>query len=806
MSDEPPSGDIHIGDNAHIEGDAFTGGKHIHIEPPARRALLHTLNDPPPDFTGREQELDILRQSFAKNKGTALITGLTGAGGIGKTALARCFAREMAARYPVAQLEIDLQGPTAPLDPYAAMRRLLECFYPGRRLPDDPAALRDQYRGTLKENACLLLLDNARSAEQVKPLLPPAPSAAIVTSRWDFSLPAQGLRPLRLDVLEAEEAAAFLRRASPRLELSGRDPILFALAKGCGHYPLALRIAAALFEAHREWQIMDLLARLQDERQRLAALKDPDDPDLDLEASLELSYRLLSQDLQATYRCLGVFSAPFEGEAARAVFPERFDCGEVLNALGKHGLLEYQAESRHYALHDVLRLFAQTRLLAEKGEAGAALERAAVYYLAEGAAANTLYKQGGENIVEALQRFRTLWPHLEALWPRLADVDGGWPAWQGAARWLCDLPGRMAYVLDLSLPPRQRIPLMERALSAARALSDKSAQGAHLNNLGLAYAALGETRRAIEYHEQALAIYRETGDRSGEGNALNNLGLAYADLGETRRAIELYEQALVIDRQTGDRRGESADLGNLGVAYADLGETRRAIEFYEQQLVITREIGDRRGEGAALNNLGLAYAALGETRRAIELYEQSLKIKRETGDRRGEGNALTGLGLAYAALGETRRAIEFYEQALVIARQIGDRRGEGNALGNLGIAYADLGETRRAIEFYEQALVIYRQTGDRRGEGSDLGNAYAALGETRRAIEFYEQQLAIARQIGDRRGEGRALANMGWAYQELGEIERVRPLWQQALTIYRAIEDPLASKYQRLLEELDAPA
>lgn len=107
---------------------------------------------------------------------------------------------------------------------------------------------------------------------------------------------------------------------------------------------------------------------------------------------------------------------------------------------------------------------------------------------------------------------------------------------------------------------------------------------------------------------------------------IRNLGLAYARLGEPRRAIEFYERRLVIAREIGDRRGEGAALGNLGLAYANLGEPRRAIEFYEQQLVITREIGDRRGEGNALGNLGNAYAHLGEPHRAIGHLCEALQI------------------------------------------------------------------------------------------------------------------------------------------------------------------------------------
>ena len=160
------------------------------------------------------------------------------------------------------------------------------------------------------------------------------------------------------------------------------------------------------------------------------------------------------------------------------------------------------------------------------------------------------------------------------------------------------------------------------------------AADADVTRLGMTYPDAGvyvlslrqHSRERIRWLEIALAAARRLQHRVGEGNVLGNLGLAYADLGETRRAIQFHEQALLIDREIGDRRGEGNDLGNLGNAYADLGETRRAIQFYEQALLIHREIGDRRGEGNALWNMSLELDQLGERTQAIQHAEQALTI------------------------------------------------------------------------------------------------------------------------------------------------------------------------------------
>jgi tetratricopeptide (TPR) repeat protein len=701
---------------------------------------------------------------------------VSGAGGIGKTELARRLAQELAGDFPAARLSIDLLGASErPLFPDEAMRRLLEPFYPNQKLPGEPEQLAGLYRQTFTQNKSLLLLDNAANAAQVRPLIPPPPSAAIVTSRQHFTLSEFGLMPLRLDVLPPEEAHQFLRATSPKLR-DAPDAEVEQLAVLCGRLPLALRVAASLLNDRDDWTPATLRKRLTDERTRLSRLKREGDPNLDVEAAISLSYALLDDNLKIRFRQLGVFTAPFLRLSAQAVWDiaDEAEADDLLGKLTTRSLLNvspspFAAEAGGkavYALHDLTRLFAYARLLEHREQAEEAVMRHAHHVLEWASEADTLYQKGGENILRGLARFRFIWPHLLAAYERLLSDQEPRPRPAEADRWLSKFPSRCAYVLDLYLPPRQRIPLLQAALEAARRLGDKSAEGVHLGNLGLAYAALGDARKAIEFSQQALAIDREIGNRRGEGANLGNLGNAYLALGDARKAIEFYEQALAVMQEIGDKRAEGNALGNLGSAYFTLGDARKAIEFYEQALTIDREIGDRRGEGAALGNLGLAYAALGEARKAIEFYEQALTIDREIGDRGGEGNALGNLGLAYAALGDARKAIEFYEQALAIHREIGDRGGEGNDLGNLGVAYADLGDARKAIE-------------------------------------FYEKQLAIAREIGDRRGEGNALANMGMAYKELGDKEKAKALWQAALAIFRAIESPYAKMVEKWLAGLE---
>jgi len=791
------------------------GQLNLTLSPDQLRALLPPTYTPRPrqlpadlaDFTGREEEVRELVALLGEGAGGATISVIGGMGGVGKTALAVHVAHQVVNRYPDGQVVVEMGGTSEqPLTPLEAMARVIHAFQPELRLPDDPNDVTSLYRTTLEGRQVLLLLDNAANSAQVRPLVVPAECGLVVTSRHNISLP--GLRHFDLDALPEKKAHKLLRAIVGRRRATGKE--LDAIAALCGRLPLALRVAGDFLVVHPDWSAGEYAQALADERERLARLKHED---LDVGAVLGLSAAQLVReraDLAARWQMLSVFPAPFERAAVAAVWGvEEEEARDGLSDLAARSLVLYEREGGVYRLHDLMRLVAEDAfgygggerdMEAERVRLGEAALRHAAYYLVVGSRADDLYLQGGEHVLEGLRLFDGAWPHLRAAHERMRERED-----RAAAQWTSEFPGRVVYVLDLRLPPRDKIPILEAAAAAARQTGERSHEGVHLGNLGEAYRNLGDSRRAIEYYEQALTVAREIGNRHGEGADLGNLGLAYSALGETRRAIEYFEQCLVIHREIGDRRGEGADLGNLGLAYRALGETRRAIAYYEQALKIAREIGDRRGEGADLGNLGLAYSDLGETRRAIEYSEQALKIAREIGDRRGEGNHLGNLGIAYAALGEIRRAIEYYEQALAIAREIGDRRREGNHLGSIGNAYADLGKVRRAIEYYQQCLVIHREIGDRLGEGStldNLGSAYFTLGEVRRAIEYYEQALAIFREIGDRRGEGNSLADMGLLVKQQGDLARARQLWEQALRIFEAIEDPNAQRVRGWLDEL----
>jgi tetratricopeptide (TPR) repeat protein len=632
---------------------------------------LHQLRRPVADFTGRQVEIDDLLAHM--NQGVT-ISGVRGMGGVGKTELAYAIADRLEESYPDAQLYLELKGTSdTPLSAADVLAFIIRCFHPDAKLPDDPDQLQGLYRSVLDGKRVLLLMDNAGGPDQLRPLCPaPAGSVLLVTSRQHFMLP--GLYARDLNTLPADKACELLLTICPRLGDAAEE-----IAGLCGYLPLALRLAGSAL-ACSTLEPADFAHRLRDERRRLSELdkgaKDAGEPEVT--ASLALSERLLPDLVRQRWYMLAVFPGDFAAAAAAAVWqPEQDEAQDTLDVLYGHSVLEWNAETKRFRLHELVRSFLRDRLAQAQppyDEPTATRRFVEHYGVVAGEANKALLQKDGYLV--GLTLFDTEWANIQAAFAVAAAAATEQP-WANAA--VISLCNGCPYCLDLRLHGQAKIRWLTVGLDATRRANDRSAEGALLCNLGVAHADLGEARKAIGFYEQHLRIAREIGDRGGEGAVLGNLGSAHADLGDARKAIEFYEQDLVIAREIGDRRGEGAALGNLGLAYADLGDARKAIEFYEEALAILREIGDRRGEGAALVNLGVAYKNLGDARKAIEFYEEALPILREIDDRAAEACASWNAGLACEELGDLPRAAELMQVLVDFEREIGHADAEKDA-------------------------------------------------------------------------------------------------------------------------------
>ncbi|HUS15345.1 MAG TPA: hypothetical protein VM536_10055, partial [Chloroflexia bacterium] len=525
----PPAivtGGAQFGDHAQV--GVVVGGSvgTLNYSAPLRPPSLHHLRPPVADFTGRATELETLtaalREQATRPGGAVAVRGL---GGVGKTELAYAVAARVADAFPDAQLVVDLRGASdRPMSPTEALLAAIRAFRPDEPPSEDVTALTGVYRDCLAGKRVLVLADNARDAPQVRPLIPPAGSALLITSRHRFALP--GLVAADLGTLPAVEAEALLRTLCPRLT----DAEAAELARLGGYLPLALRISGGLLATSTR-PPAGYLAQLGDERTRLAKLRDPDDPVLDVEATFTLTYGALSPDVQFALARFSVFPAPFTLQAAQVLLGDwpldsawpdldAGPAGDLLDTLYRRSLLDYDATAERYSLHDLVRVFAGAHL----PDAEALRARHATYYAQVAARAEGRYREGGAGMGDGLALFDA----------DRAQIDAGW-AWARAHagtdagdRLLVAYTEATVQIGDLRYEKRgARIPQIEAALAAARRTGDPVTEAGMLGNLGVAYQTLGEVRQAIPLHEQQLALARALGDRRREGMALGSLGTAY---------------------------------------------------------------------------------------------------------------------------------------------------------------------------------------------------------------------------------------------------------------------------------------
>jgi tetratricopeptide (TPR) repeat protein len=674
-----------------------------------------------PAFTGREGELG--RLDGLAVSGAVVVTAVVGTAGIGKTALAVHAAHRLAPQFPDGQLYADLHGYTAGQSP-AELGEVLEVFLrrlgvPAEEIPASVEERSGSLRQLLALRRVLILLDNAATEGQVRPLLPGSGESLVLVTSRSVLTGLEVNERISLDVLSEDEAIGLLAGLIGKERAAAEPEAAAQVAEWCGRLPLALRIAGQLLAAHPSWPVAKLASMLADERDRLQRLAAGD---LQVRAAFEISYRQLADGDARMFRLLGLHPGPdFDARAAAALAEIEDEAAEpVLDRLVLASLLTEDGSGR-FGMHDLLRLFARaTCQEADDQAARDAAEARLIGWYADlaGVLDACVDPQQRPAAAQEAEQARVPLPSIREALAMFAFERTSLVAAVGLAaqRSWDEQVWRLARSMDGSLRLLHYLDdlltVWEAALAAARRADDIPFKGWALGNLGNAYQELRRFEEAIACYQESLAISRETGDRHREGTALGNLGNAYWELRRFEEAIGCYQQSLAIRRETGDRRAEGPALGNLGNAYSELRRFEEAIGCFQESLAIYHETGDRRAEGRTLSDLGTTYGELRRFEEAIGCFQESLAICRETGDRYCEGTALNNLGLAYGELRRFEEAIGCYQESLVIRRETSDRHGEGLILDNLGNAYQKLRRPDRAAACWRDAAAAMRDAGD----------------------------------------------------------------------------------------------
>jgi DNA-binding SARP family transcriptional activator/Tfp pilus assembly protein PilF len=689
-----------------------------------------------PDFTGRSSfvtELsEVLSAASAAEGRVMAVSALAGIGGVGKTTLAVHVAHQARSAFPDGQLYVDLQGagPRA-AEPETVLGSFLRALGTAdSAIPDSLAERAALYRSVLDGRRVLVLLDNAKDAAQVRPLLPGTEGcAALVTSRVRM-VDLAGAHLVDLDVMSPEEALSLFTKIVGEERVASEREAALDVVAACGFLPLAIRIAASRLAARRTWTVSVLAAKLADERRRLDELQAGD---LAVKATFELGYGALEPAQARAFRLLGLADGPDISLAAAAAVldlpPE--DTEDLLEALVDTSLLESAAPGR-YRYHDLVRLYA--RACAERDEwppsvgapptpfgqwgSTAALSRLLDFYLATTAQVYAI-EHPGDGLIDDLEPTK---------YPGLRFAEG-----TAALDWLYSEAGQLlACVRQAAGTDRLRraVDLLWAAKDltesganshqyemTARAVCEATRAGGHERAEGRARTVLsdvllvsGRIQEADDEARVAMELAASAGDATAVSWVANNRGLICLHQSRFADGKVFFDQALEGLRAAGNRPFEATVLGNLSRAHLGMGSIAKAVEMARHGLAVHTEIGRTVRLANGHFALGVALTRAGRHTEALSQFSDALGIFNDHRQRLWEG--VTHFRVAEVHLADRRpaQAAQHAEQALALGCIGGDRM-QGNVLTLLGRALAALGQAGRARACWREALHLLEQNG-----------------------------------------------------------------------------------------------
>jgi DNA-binding SARP family transcriptional activator len=657
-----------------VHADLLGGGP-----PPADRAAPRQLPAAVDGFAGRAATLaaldDLVGPPDETRSLSSRIAIIAGTAGIGKTTLAVHWAQQVAGRFPDGQFYLDLRGydPSGEaVPPAAAIREFLDALQvPPHQIPDGPAAQAGLYRSLLAGRRMLVLLDNARDADQVAPLLPGAPGCLVVTTSRDHLaklVMTYGARPFTLDLLPPDEARRLLASRLGEDRIAAEPDATEEIVRRCAGLPLALAIVAARAAIHPAHPLGALADELGD---ALGAL----DQAADVRAIFSWSYGTLDESASRLFRLVaGAHPCPDCSTSAAASL-----AGIPLSAvrasladLTSANLLTEHAPGR-YSCHDLLRAYAAELCEAQDADRDAARRRLVDHYVHTArAAARHLNADDGASALDPAQSG--------------VSVDS-FAGPEESMVW---------FTLERSV--------LRAALDLAVDLGQDRDVGHLARSLSFFLHRRGRWHERVEIQEAAVAAARRLGDPAAETRALHNLAWALADLGRFDAAHESLNAAL--ERSQDDPAGEAWTHYYRDIIFAIEGReadaldaARRAHDLFEQQ-------GDQVGQAVALTDLGWHLGRLGDHDLALGLCEQALVLHQKLGNRGHEAHAWSCLAEIHVQMGEPSEAVSCYRQASDLFREIGDLYAEASILAHLGASYHLADDPAAADEHWRRAHVV----------------------------------------------------------------------------------------------------
>ena len=736
-----------------------------------------------------------------------MISAIGGTAGVGKTALAIQWAHQVAGQFPDGQLYVNLRGyhPGPVLAPAQALAGFLAALgVPGPQIPAGAEDRAAAYRSMLAGRRVLIVLDNARDSEQVRPLLPGEPGCLVlVTSRDTLAglVARDGARRMMLDVLPREDAVTLLRGLIGH-RVAGEPDAAARLAGMCCRLPLALRVAAELASARPALSLAELAGELEG-RGRLDALEAGGDQATAVRAVFSWSCGHMTAGAARAFRLAALHpGADFDADAVAALTgTSGQEAARALAELTRASLI-HQLGSGRYGMHDLLRAYA-AELAAEDPGTGRrqALARLLDHYLyAARRAAGILFPADApppadapgdaSGAVAGDERAARAWLDAERANLTAVAAYAGEHGWAGHA---AGLSAAMFRYLDAGGFLADALVIHGAAAQGAIQAGDRAAEADAVTSIGTVYVTLGRYQEAERRFQRGLRLSREATSHLGQLRALLNLSHVYLCMGAYPDAASTCQQGLELSRATGDRIREARALEIHGLIARHQGRYQQAVTWLRAAIEASRQAGDQVCLTDSLISLGDVEVRRGRYHQARRKLEEARTTARQAGYAIAETDLTAILGSADLREGRHQPAAQHLQQALAAFRDEGFSAGEAYVLCCLGELDLLMGYPAQATGRYRQALIIYQRILEPLGEAearNGLGKAALAqeiLGDAR---AHYTAALAIGAEIASPEPQARAHEGLGDLSAAAGDTAAARPHWQQALTRYTELDVP----------------